>query len=270
MCDAARSGAAWLRSGSTMQYSMFWSLLQGSAGPDCGSAVDSGQWSMASGRWPVVGGRWSMASCRWSVVGGQELLRTSPAGRRRDWLATCTHGGGVHGAAGDWRESRRRGGIVSPVADRPAGEAQASWHTQGGSCGGSPPAQGRAGTAVIRDSDCGSSARRLGSSTGCGGDELESGTHGGITTAGFDVAAGQARSRWHWLPVVNASAGETQARWHCLPDADTSAGEAQASWHTQGGRCGGSPPAQGRAGTARPPKRQRRGIAQGLAKAPGV
>ena len=42
LCDAARSGPAWVCSDSTLQYSTFRSLLQGTAGPDFSSAVDSG------------------------------------------------------------------------------------------------------------------------------------------------------------------------------------------------------------------------------------
>ena len=42
VCDAARSDPAWLFSGSTLQYSTFWKLMQGTAGPDYGTAVDSG------------------------------------------------------------------------------------------------------------------------------------------------------------------------------------------------------------------------------------
>ena len=42
LCDAARSGPAWLCSGWTLQYSTFRRLLLGTAGPDFSSAVDSG------------------------------------------------------------------------------------------------------------------------------------------------------------------------------------------------------------------------------------
>ncbi len=40
--EGARSGPAWLFSGSTLQYSTFRKLMQGTAGPDYGTAVDSG------------------------------------------------------------------------------------------------------------------------------------------------------------------------------------------------------------------------------------
>ena len=67
VCDAARSGAAWLHSGSTLQYSTFWSLQQGTLGADCGMAVDGGRWPVARNcrcRLPGV-------SCQWSVARGQ-------------------------------------------------------------------------------------------------------------------------------------------------------------------------------------------------------
>ena len=47
VCDAARTGPAWMWAGSTLQYSTFRKLLQGTAGPDFDNAVDSGQWSVA-------------------------------------------------------------------------------------------------------------------------------------------------------------------------------------------------------------------------------
>ena len=53
---ALRSGPAWLCLGSTLQYSTFRKLLQGTAGPDFDNAVDSGQWSVASGQWPGTAG----------------------------------------------------------------------------------------------------------------------------------------------------------------------------------------------------------------------
>ena len=67
VCDAARSGTAWLHSGSTLQYSTFWSLQQGTLGADCGMAVDGGRWPVARNcrcRLPGV-------SCQWSVARGQ-------------------------------------------------------------------------------------------------------------------------------------------------------------------------------------------------------
>ncbi len=57
VCDAARSGPAWVCSGSTLQYSRFQSLLQGTAGPDFSTAVDSGQWSVVSGQWQELEGQ---------------------------------------------------------------------------------------------------------------------------------------------------------------------------------------------------------------------
>ena len=64
VCDAARSGAAWLHSGSTLQYSTFWSLQQGTLGADCGMAVDGGRWPVASGQelqMPVARGQLPVA-----------------------------------------------------------------------------------------------------------------------------------------------------------------------------------------------------------------
>ena len=43
LCDAARSGPAWLCSDSTLQYSTFRSLLQGTAGPDQGIRILLGE-----------------------------------------------------------------------------------------------------------------------------------------------------------------------------------------------------------------------------------
>ena len=67
VCDAARSGAAWLHSGSTLQYSTFRSLQQGTLGADCGMAVDGGRWLVASGQelqMPVASGQLPGVSCR--------------------------------------------------------------------------------------------------------------------------------------------------------------------------------------------------------------
>lgn len=74
VCDAARSGAAWLHSGSTLQYSTFWSLQQGTLGADCGMAVDGGQWpgtADAGCQWSVASGQLPGVSCRGSVASGQ-------------------------------------------------------------------------------------------------------------------------------------------------------------------------------------------------------
>ena len=47
--DAARSGPAWLCSGSTLQYSGLRGLLQEAVGADCGAAGVSSRWSVAGG-----------------------------------------------------------------------------------------------------------------------------------------------------------------------------------------------------------------------------
>ena len=107
--DAARSGPVWLCSGSTLQYSTFRSLLQGTVGRDCGTVV-------AGGRWPVAGGRLPVAGCQLRGTGGDGWRRAGIAQARWHYF---------------------------PVADALAGDAQARWHSSGGGvAGGIPPHKG--------------------------------------------------------------------------------------------------------------------------------
>ena len=113
-----------LGSGSTLQYSTFRSLLQGTAGADLRDC---------SGRWPVGGGQVLLE------LGGRNR-------RRRHSVASCLR------RVGDELEPRTHGGIHLPVAGAQAGEAQARWHRYRGALRGESPRTGEGRTAVIRDS----------------------------------------------------------------------------------------------------------------------
>ena len=119
---AARSGPAWMCSGSTLQYSTFRSLLLGTAGPVNGS----GQWSVVSGRWSVAGERRSNAG----PDGDGHARPHRPCLRRR-------HAGIAHTR---WHRF--------PVADTSAGDAHARWHSCRGALRGESPRtrEGRNGT----------------------------------------------------------------------------------------------------------------------------
>ena len=83
-------------------------------------------------------------------------------------------------------------------------------------------------------------------------DRLAARKHGGVVLAARWRRARIAQARRHHFPVADTRAGDAPARWHRIAVAGTPAGIAPARGIAPGGRCGGSPPAQGRAGTARP------------------
>ena len=83
----------------------------------CGTAVGGARWSVAGGQWPVVSGRWS------GTVGTR-------------WAEPATSWNRAHIVA-----------FISRSLAHKLGRRRRGGSATGGRCGGSPPAQGRAGTA---------------------------------------------------------------------------------------------------------------------------
>ena len=205
---------------------------EGRNGPTVQTAVAGGQWPVVSGQWPGTAG-----------AGAPRSDARAAGDTQTRW----------HGQAGvgDRLETRAYGGFTSRSLAHQLGTRSHGGIAAGGRCGGCPPAQGRAGTARP-------SKRQW---------PVVSGQWPG--TAGAGAPRSDARA-----------AGDTQTRWHGQAgEGDRLEARAYGGFTSRslahqlgtrsyggiaaGGRCGGCPPAQGRAGTARPSKRRRMVVRNG-------
>ena len=138
--------------------------VQASGGGSCRDSDGGGQWVVVSGQWSVASGQWVVASGKWIVA--RNYRGDVPAVERgigwrcartvvSAWLAmTRRLGMGRRGgmpllALTRQLEPRTHGGITTATLtfDYPITRHVAVGEVSGGRCGGSPPAQGRAGTA---------------------------------------------------------------------------------------------------------------------------
>ena len=138
--------------------------VQASGGGSCRDSDGGGLWVVVSGQWPVGSGQWIVDSGQWIVA--RNYRGDVPAVERgigwrcartvvSAWLAmTRRLGMGRHGgmpllALTRQLEPRTHGGIITATLtfDYPITRHVAVGEVSGGRCGGSPPAQVRAGTA---------------------------------------------------------------------------------------------------------------------------